>query len=150
MNCIDIFWFLNALSCCSMFFGDGIFVWNIPCKSMCRYTWLLLSDLFSLRLRLWQNYFYVQGTLIIPSPSSKSIFFLMLLSVLESFETLVLVKYVIFSHFGGGFLCAILPPEWHKCFLKAWDVFPHCEVFLQQLNSKYFLKQAGPKSQSAA
>lgn len=38
----------------------------------------------------------------------------MLLSVLESFEALVLVKYMIFSHFGGELLCVILPPERYK------------------------------------
>lgn len=38
----------------------------------------------------------------------------MLLSVLESFEAPVLVKYVIFSHFEGELLCVLLPPEWYK------------------------------------
>lgn len=38
----------------------------------------------------------------------------MLLSVLESFEALILVKYMIFSHFGGELLCVILPLEWSK------------------------------------
>lgn len=58
---------------------------------------------------------------------AQRVFFIVLLSVLESFEALVLVKYVIFSHFEGELLCVLLPPEWHqwssasiRCFSRLW------------------------------